>query len=690
MAFNPDEFLAEETITESSTGGFDPDAFLSGGEPEQEVAVVEEVAPAQEFTAVSSVDSNPAIVNLRRIIAENEGNPDVQRALGESLQREIERATKMDELKASNPALASNIEEMPKWERSAVNVGRGMHDVYRGAKNLFGGNEQEQQTEALDALEAQTPGGEGARMIGQMAPFAPAGVASTAIKSTLPRIAAQSALGSAEGYTSQEGMGNDGTTGAVIGAVAPAAIAVTPKVAKAIYSPFAEFARNRASVKNILGSAAPNDVVDAAESIAKQGGDDAGAQINALMLTDDAVTSAHPTVRKIKEAVDAGATPDDVKAVIAAQKDVATKGEAARYKLAGERVKKSPVAQEMIRQGMSKNDVQLIAAASEADKEVFKKILSRVKGGMASSRVKNREHPQGVVGDSLLKRLEYVSAKNKEAGQRIKQVAQSELKGKPVSLNGPLENFKAKLDDMGVKFNDGKVDFEGSALMDLPKFQTPIRNILKRIDPERNPNVDAYAAHNLKKWFDSNINYGKSPTGAGMTPEVESAIRGFRADINETLGNLSPKYKAVNTQYADTIGAINDLKSLAGKRRDLAGDHADETLGMLSKRVTSNAMSRGDVSSAIEALEDVSAKYGKVFKDDIATQVQLVNAIEKKLGAFSDTSLMGQVQAPMERLATGGSVVSTGLDALKAVKNKLSPKDEESYIKALEALINGK
>ena len=650
-------------------------------------------APQGESRSIADVlGANQNIAKMQEMADKTRAsNPSAARELEDNIKKEIGRTMELEEVRLKNPYLAEMIESTPQWQKSAIGIGRGMTDIGRAV----GAAGPEQSTEALNALEGQSKAGEGARMLGQAAPFAPLGVGAAAIKTALPRTAAFSTLGGSEGFLSQTGMGEDPTIATTIGAAVPALATVAPKVVRAAYKPFEEYAQKRKSVKTILGAATPNDIVDEAASIVKTGGPEAQSKLDQLMLTDESVNSIHPTVRKINEAIKEGAAPEDVAKIIEDQRDIASKGEAAKYRLEGEKLKKSKTAQEMIRQGMPKNDVQLIASSSAGDKEAFKKIIDRVKGGLSSSRIKNKLHPQAVVGDSVLERLNYVKKINTEAGEKIKQVAKDELQGKAVSLDEPLANFKAELDSLGVKFDNGQISFEGSALMDLPKLQAPIKRILNRINPARNPSVDAYDAHILKKWFDSNINYGKTPTGGGMEPAVENAIKSFRHDINEALGVLSPKYKAVNTQYADTIGAINDLKNLAGKKRDLAGEFADETLGMLSKRVTSNAMSRGQVGSAIEALEDVSAKYGKVFKDDIATQVQFVNAIEKQLGAFSDTSLMGQVQAPMMRAAGRGAkgdttMLGVAIDVADALKKKMKPVDEAAYIKALEDLINGK
>jgi hypothetical protein len=635
---------------------------------------------------------------FERGIAELSGGL-AQRGFEISEKRQSERLTEF--------AKKINSGEIPASEENLAKFDSMSSMLMRTREGLTGGQEVEKEMrQAFDSAVDRSPvksiAGNIAGQVttgAMLTPALPGALPASLGGKTLMGAGVGAIGGAVQPTVDDESVLGNTVAGGTVGAILPVAIqkAIIPaiKAPKGIYDAFSDYVSKRKSIKNILESATPNTIVDEAEAIVRTGGENAQSKLDQLMLTHDAMTSPHPTLRLIHDTIQDGGTVDDVAKVISDQKDVASKGVAAKYRLEGAKLEKSETAQELIRQGADKNDVQMVASASDPDKEVFKKILSRVKSGMESSRVKNKLHPQAVIGDSLLERLNYVKDVNKKAGEKISVIANKELKNKTVSLNDPFTKFKDSLDELGVRFDNGKIDFEGSALMDLPKLQKPIINIMNRIDPSRNQKVSAYDAHILKKWFDFNINYGKTPTGGGMEPQVESAIRGFRAGINDELGKISKNYKEANTRYADTIGAINDLKSRAGKTRDLAGDYADETLGMLAKRVTSNAISRGQVRESFEALENVSAKYGKIFKDDIASQVQFVNLLEKKLGAFADNSLMGQVQAPTMRAAErvmSGKIPGLGdaIDAAKAIKQKISPIDEEAYIKALEDLINGK
>ena len=648
-------------------------------------------APVEGRSIAEVLGSNPKIAKMQELVAaDSGGDPSRAAQLRKGLQAEIQKTMELEELRATNPHLAETIEAMPQWQKSAGIFGRGLHDVSRG----LGLEGEEEDTAALDVLGKQTQGAEGSRMLGQMAPFAPLGVGAGAIRSTIPRVAAYSALGGTEGYTSQVGEGKDPTLATAIGVAVPPLASVAPRATRFMADVYGEYAEKRQKTKRILGAATPDDIVDEAEAIVRTGGADAQTKLDDLIVSDDAAVSIHPTVRKIRESVEGGGTADEVAEIIESQKGLADSAQAAQFRLEGAKLKKSVPAKKLISQGVRKSDVQMISAASEGDKVAFGRIIERARKGMENSKFGAKFPPQAVVGDSLLDRLKAVTEINKDAGKRINQVAKSELKGRQVSLDQPLMNFKSKLDEFGVTFDGGKINFEGSALMDLPDLQAPIKRILKRIDPARSPNVDAYDAHILKRWFDKNISHGKTPAGGGLDADVEIAIKGFRRDINTELGLMSKKYEAVNTQYADTIGPINDLRTLAGRSRDLSGDFADETLGRLSRRVTSNAMSRGTVSKAIEDLENVSAKYGKVFKDDIATQVIFINALERRMGAFSDTSFMGQIDAPLARMgantAAGGMPgVSDAIDVVKAIKGKISPADEASFLKAIEDLIKG-
>ena len=655
--------------------------FANSGEPSQPGA------PQVEPMSISeAMASNPNIEKLQGLIAQHSNSPDKStvRVLNESLQKEIAKTMQLAQLRSENPALAETIEGMPQWERSAVNFGRGMTDIGRGL-GLVG----EEVTPALDALQSQTSGGEGARMLGQMAPFAPLGVGASAIRGAIPSAMAYSGLGATEGYTSQTGMGEDPTLATAIGAAAPVLAVGAPKLASWAKGLIDKRIASKDEVKQILEAAKPSEIVDQVDELIKTQSPDAAENVRRLVLDSSVSESAHPTVKKIAAVVEGGGNADDIAKVIDEQKLKATEGAAAKFALENGKVTSNPNAKEIIRLGMPDNDAQMITSTARNNRDAFNKMLTYAESGVKSSAAKNRFHPQSVVGDSLKDRLKEVTRINREAGTEINKAA-SNLKGERVVLNDAFNSFTGRLDDLGVKYDGGKLNFEKSDLVDLPELQAPIERVIKRLDPSRNPNVTAYDAHVLKRWFDKNINYDKSVKGA-MDADVERAIKGFRADINKAIGDISPEYRAANKKYAESIDAIDQIKSVAGKRRDLSGDSADETLGMLAKRVTSNAMSRGAVSDSIKALEDIAAKYGKPFKVSVVNQVQFVTAMEKNLRAFSDTSLMGQVTTAnkVAGAATGTrGMLDVADDAFKYVKGKIKPKDEQAYIKALRKLIN--
>lgn len=647
-----------------------------------------------ESVTEAMLEKNPSISALRKILARQSPGSNAFRRITDSLNAEIQNTIKQEEFRRSNPELAKVADETPEWKKNLIGIGRGMADIGRGLG--IAGEESEAEKLALQAVEDQSSAGRWSRSLGQAAPFLPlAGLsayAAPAITATAgPALggaintAGYSALGGSEGYLSSVGEGKDPTIPTLVGAGVPVAGPLASKAISGVSSVIRGAASKSEDISNILKSAAKSDTVDQISAISKKGGDDQTIK----MLESIPENETHITALKVKNAIEAGATGDDVAKILRDQKLKATEGAGARYKLKGSGYTSDKKSKELIRQGMQENDVQLISSSSKADKAAYKKIAFRAGEGLKSSAKKADMPPQAVVGESLLERLRAVESINKTAGSKIDGIAK---KVGRVELNDAFYNFKKGLDNLGVKFRDGNADFEGSALMDLEDLQNPILKIIKRLDPARNKNVTGYDAHILKKWFDKQINYGGGKAGVAVDKDVERLISGLRADVNKAIGIKSPEYKRVNTEYSESIGAINDLRSIAGRKTNLFGDYADESLGALSRRVTSNATSRGAVLEAIKNLEDVSAKYGEVFDSSVSNQVMFVNALEKKLGAFNDTSLMGQFQAPLQRASIGGGgeigpMLDIGGKAIKGVVGKLKPKNDDAFLKAINDLI---
>lgn len=677
--------MAFDLSTAKPSGGFD----LSTAVASDDGGVAVETVNAQpgKITIGQMLDRNPNIATMQNLVSQHTGTP-AERALRRSLDDEIQETVRLHQLRETNPYLADEIEGMSKAERSLVGIGRGMTDIARGA-GIAG---DERATGELDVLEEFTT--PGARTAGQMAPFAPLGAAVSTVSKGLPALAAYSGLGAAEGYTSASGEGVDPTLRTAIGAVAPGAAIGTSKILGRGASYLAESAAKKKRVVDTLRTAAPNSVIDDIENVLISNPKDASKQI--AELVDSAVEAGvnHPTVKRLADDIAKTGDASQASKIIKDDRRKAIAAEAAQYRMDGSRLKKSPKAKELINSGVDAGDVQIFAGSSPATKVKLKEILSRARASRVDAKARQDIHPQAVVGDSLLKRLQKVQDVNSAAGKRIDRIAENELKNKSIDLNEPLANFKKKLDKMGITFNDGALDYGRSALRGMPEQQKQIDNVIEQLSPQGQPGATAYDAHILKQWFDNQINWGKSSSGGGgIPPKVERAIKGLRSDVNKEIGLVSGSYKDANRTYSETIDGINELKALAGKNRDLGGDYADETLGMLAKRVTSNAMSRGSVKEAMDKIDTLANKYGGKFKDDLGSQVAAVNALERKLGSFSDTSARAQFQ-PVEALGravdASTSPLRAGVEALQSIAGKKSSMDEGKFIDALDAVLSGK
>lgn len=464
------------------------------------------------------------------------------------------------------------------------------------------------------------------------------------------------------------------------------ASAVTPELPKVIQSRI----DNRSRIIDQIKTSAPSDLVDDLERLADSNAGDLQAQLSQRIGEAAEAGVSHPTVKRLIDNAKTG-NPEDVKSIISNDRRKAIAAESAPYRVDRGMLRKSRNAKKLIDMGMDEGDIQLFAGTSKAaDKSKLSEIVKRARSSTKDALSKIEEHPQAVVGDSLLERLNAVDSIKSKAGMQIEKIADKTLRGKDVDLGEPLLNFTQRLDKMGVVFEDGQINYNRSALRGMPDMQKQINDVIEQLSPKSMPNADAYDAHILKQWFDNQINWGKNSQGqGGIPPKVERAIKDLRRDVNKEIGKVSPSYKKVNERYSDTVQAVNNLKERAGRNKDLGDQYANETLGMLAKRVTSNAMSRGQVKSAIDDLEKVAKKYGVQFDDDIFRQVAAVNALEKKMGSFSDTSLKGQIGGA-DVVAAGVDPVSAGVGVLKKMAGRKKSVKDEDFLKAVEDIIKGK
>jgi len=370
----------------------------------------------------------------------------------------------------------------------------------------------------------------------------------------------------------------------------------------------------------------------------------------------------------------------------ATEQGQAPQNEAAKYIIAGSgRVKKDRLAMETIKQGFDEGVVSSIKAASASDKKAMRDMMGILRRGMKSARYARENRPSDIVGQSIVDRFRAVQAKNKQAGQKLDEVANS-LRGQPIDVSQATNDFLSALDAMDVTTRQvkGKVVpvFEGSAIDGLTGAETAIKRMFNRMN--KGGQIDAHDAHKMKRFIDEQVSYGKA-TGEGLTGQTERAFKTLRSSIDKALDDAYPEYDRVNTQYADTRGALDAFTDVAGKKFDPAGKNADKQVGTLSRRILSNAQSRIPLVDAIADMERVARKYGVDVDGDITTQAMFFDELERMFGSSAPTSFQGLGEKIAETaLKTKAQLAS---EAVMGAAKKLKGVNDERAVKAISDLL---
>jgi len=344
-------------------------------------------------------------------------------------------------------------------------------------------------------------------------------------------------------------------------------------------------------------------------------------------------------------------------------------------------VVKDPIATESIKQGFDEGVIAAVKASSPTDKAKMTKMVEVMEQGKKNARFAQTNRPTDVVGDSLMERVNVIQGANKQAGAEIDRASKA-LEGKPIDLSVAVEGFAQNLDELGVQLiSDGKggfkPDFELSVLS--PGDRAPIKEVIRQMNIRgATGDPDGLSAHKMKKIIDNNVTFGKTKTG--ISGDAERALKSFRAGLDDALDATFPDYNNANVAYSETIGALDALQDVAGKKLDLTGPSASKATGQLLRRVMSNAQSRVNLVDALDEIEGVATKFknqrigeggelllegpittsARGFKDDLLSQVLFADELDKVFKPVARTSFEGLVGRSVER-GLGAAASPTGV-----------------------------
>lgn len=364
-------------------------------------------------------------------------------------------------------------------------------------------------------------------------------------------------------------------------------------------------------------------------------------------------------------------------------------------RLSGSQVVPDNEAVSAIKQGWKDGAVASIKAASEKDRSAMTKMLNIFKMGEKSEKFRAMNRPADILGDTVQARVDFLTDANKKAGTAIDRIAQTRLRGQAVNYDPAINSFLDDLAGIGVKVEldengVAKAILQGSDIQGDKAAQRTLNAVLERLSATNAP--DAYGVHTAKRFIDTQVNYGKKNLANPLTAQAERILKNLRRNLNQSLGETFPDYRAANEKYADTITALDDLQRAAGTQIDLESPNANKALGTAMRKLTSNYGTRANLIDSLDQANQVASKYGMKLEDDVVNQLIFANELDRMFGAAAQTSLKGQMEeAKQTGLAIArGNAAERAFDLLAEKAQNLRGVNKENAIKAMEEILKRK
>lgn len=372
----------------------------------------------------------------------------------------------------------------------------------------------------------------------------------------------------------------------------------------------------------------------------------------------------------------------------------------------GPKIEADTKAGDAVRQGFKEGVIQPLKSSSKSDKTLMGRMTRIAERAKKDELFGMENRPGDVAGNVLMDRLNVVREANKRAGKAIKPIV-ARMKGTRINIQDVGQSFSGKLDDMGITLKRGEsgkieVDFSGSDIEGLSGPESVIKRVVNRIEGVAGDgSIDASRLHQLKKFIDEQVTFGK--TAEGLAGETERALKGLRREINDTLGAKFPAYAEANKTYSGTIDALDAFQDVAGRKMNLLGENADKATGTLMRRLMGNAQSRITLLDSLKGIEDAVEAFGGYggplritglggSKNSLKMLVLYADELDRVFGAAPRTSLQGQFDQALGTAARAATSQSGAVDLALGAAGKLAEKargiNEEGAFKAIKKLLN--
>jgi hypothetical protein len=288
--------------------------------------------------------------------------------------------------------------------------------------------------------------------------------------------------------------------------------------------------------------------------------------------------------------------------------------------------------------GLLPDDIAIVKASQKGDFNAYREMIKMAQ----SDDVLTVKRPVERAGETFLRRLNDIQTAKQKAGQEIGEIAQTRLNVEIPELNKPVMQLTDDLASHGIRVDKGKLAFDGSDFEDLPGIQRFMQTVYNRGTELQN---NGLKAHNLKRFIDEQIAYGKQ--AEGLTGSAERVIRAFRRNIDSVLDATDGAYNAANQRYRTAINAQQNAQKILGRDFNITDEFSSLRAGEVTNRILGNAAAR-----PLQMLSDVekaTRELGYKYNDNVVAQIKFADMLDDIVGPPS-RSLGGQVERATGRI----------------------------------------
>lgn len=349
------------------------------------------------------------------------------------------------------------------------------------------------------------------------------------------------------------------------------------------------------------------------------------------------------------------------------------------------------IANEALRQGFQRGDVQAAKTASNATKVGMRDMLKKTRQIKANSSLANEFRPTDVIGTSVLKRFTHIRESANTARLELDNIAKTRLEFVAINADGVRNNFLSEMDrlDVGVDTSTipPKLDFEGSLISKDRTSQRVIKDVVDLLSEPRAP--DALRAHKLKRQLDNLIDFRKKAVG-GLTEAGRNVAKSIRKSLNDSIREVSDEYAAVNDILSESIGTLDEFQRVLGPSIDVFKEGAEKAIGQDLKGLISNRKSRVRLENSVNSLDKTAKNLGGQFDDDVADLVSFAEVLDDKFGVIAKGGFKGQAASAFKQAAEGregikAAVIERGAEAVEKARGI----NEQNAFKAMQELLRG-